>query len=290
MEGDLCVALARAAKSPRSKSKTRRRRRRLRHAMNRVIHGRRSNNARGLRQASPARRNAPAVRVSLRGTGLSIPGMSIQQAAGVLTPAAGVKGCLYAGVRTPAAGGLCPPYRSWAVVYDITQTYDKNGNRSSYDKNVAGGQSGNFGRSENLQYTYDNNNRLTLITDSDDATYNCIVTPDANGNITQIEEQGKFGATVQSTLTQEFQYDDLNRMTSYKTTRYDSVAAKTKYVRRQHEYDATGRLVNSTLKQWETGQAEPGGDYILACCGGKCDQIGNDHHREGNIYGPGRPY
>jgi hypothetical protein len=151
---------------------------------------------------------------------------------------------------------------SWSVVYDITQTYDKNGNRSTYDKNVAGGQGGNFGRSENLAYTYDNNNRLTLITDSDDSSYNCIVTPDANGNLTQIEEQGKFGAAVQSTLLQEFQYDDLNRMTSYKTTRYDSVAAKTKYVRRQHEYDATGRLVNSTLKQWETGQGEPGGDTV----------------------------
>src|SRR5262245_19939714 len=25
---------------------------------------------------------------------------------------------------------------SWSVVYDITQTYDKNGNRGSYDKNV----------------------------------------------------------------------------------------------------------------------------------------------------------
>jgi YD repeat-containing protein len=73
-------------------------------------------------------------------------------------------------------------------VYDVTQAYDKNGNRETYAKTVAAGQTANYGVSESLSYTYTAMNALASITDSLDASYTASVTCDANGNITAVNE------------------------------------------------------------------------------------------------------
>ena len=46
-----------------------------------------------------------------------------------------------------------------------------------------------------LSYTFDNVNALTALADSDDSTYSAVVTCDANGNITEIEERRPSAAT-----------------------------------------------------------------------------------------------
>jgi hypothetical protein len=62
---------------------------------------------------------------------------------------------------------------AWSARYDITQSYDNNGNRTGYDKNVVSGYESAYGRAYNLSYTFDNVNQLTAIADGDDANYSC---------------------------------------------------------------------------------------------------------------------
>ena len=56
---------------------------------------------------------------------------------------------------------------AWSAVYDVTQAYDKNGNRTGYDKNVQGSTS-EYGTPYNLGYTFDIRNLLTAIANADD--------------------------------------------------------------------------------------------------------------------------
>jgi hypothetical protein len=60
------------------------------------------------------------------------------------------------------------------------RAYDKNGNRTNYDKNVAGGYTSSYGKQYNLSYTFDSVNSISAISDVDDASYSCSVTSDAN--------------------------------------------------------------------------------------------------------------
>ena len=76
----------------------------------------------------------------------------------------------------------------WTAQYTTTQEYDKNGNRTDYERITLAGQAGNYGRSVDLSYTYNSVNQLTAISDAADANYNCTVTCDADGNITQAVE------------------------------------------------------------------------------------------------------
>jgi hypothetical protein len=105
--------------------------------------------------------------------------------------------------------------------YDTTQSYDKNGNRTGYDKNVASGQTAYFGRSENLSYTFNNVNALTQVTDADQSDYLATFTCDHNGNITAVEERTGTGTPLSPNnhLYSYFEYDDLNRLTVHKDKR-----------------------------------------------------------------------
>ena len=129
---------------------------------------------------------------------------------------------------------------AWSTKYDITQAYDKNGNRTGYDKNVAGGSNAAYGKQYNLSYTFDNVNSLSSIADADDGNYSCAgfndrrreagfepsgwppsagakrdEASDANGNITQVDESTSgIGAGALHTY---FEYDALNRLAAYKT-------------------------------------------------------------------------
>jgi YD repeat-containing protein len=150
---------------------------------------------------------------------------------------------------------------NWVNRYDITQTYDKNGNRTGYHKNVVSGYESSYGKHYNLSYTFDNVNALTAISDGDDANYSCSVTSDANLNITQVTESDtRIGG---ATLYTYFEYDGLNRMTVHKTKR-NPFAGVTSWLwtKRTHQYDATGRLVKSNWKSWNDGQQEPGGNTL----------------------------
>ncbi|MCH7472226.1 hypothetical protein IIA79_04670 [bacterium] len=148
----------------------------------------------------------------------------------------------------------------WTAQYTTTQEYDKNGNRSDYVRTTLAGQAGNYGRSVDLSYTYDVVNQLTAISDAADTNYNCTVTCDADGNITQAVESYVSLAippVIESTLTTDFIYDWANRLTQHKTTRYDSTQDDTQYTERDHAYDATGRLVKSAYKQWWASDPPP---------------------------------
>ena len=116
---------------------------------------------------------------------------------------------------------------AWAARYDTTQAYDKNGNRTGYDKNVTGGFTASYGRAEDLSYTFNAVNALTQVTDADDSTYLASFTSDHNGNITQVDE--RMGAGTQQNpynyLYTYFEYDDLNRLTVHKDKRYVAAAA-----------------------------------------------------------------
>jgi hypothetical protein len=52
-----------------------------------------------------------------------------------------------------------PP--AWAQKYDITQEYDKNGNRTRLHRNTA--DTSTYGRQLDLSYTFDNVNALTAM-------------------------------------------------------------------------------------------------------------------------------
>jgi len=103
--------------------------------------------------------------------------------------------------------------------YDVTQAYDKNSNRTAYDRNVVGGYNSDYGKVYNLSYTFNCVNALTAISDGDDANYGCAVTCDANGNITQVDESqlGKPPTPQTNYLYSYFTYDALNRLTEHKT-------------------------------------------------------------------------
>ncbi|MBN2082526.1 hypothetical protein JW859_10025 [bacterium] len=153
------------------------------------------------------------------------------------------------------------PYTNWTQMYLNEQEYDKCGNRTRLDKNVTAGQTANYGSSMDLSYTYNNVNSLTAIADSDDANYSATVTCDANGNITEIHEQSASGGD-QADLYTYFTLDWNNRVTDWKVKRYDFGASDWEWTKREHEYDATNRLVNSTYKQWFDGEEEPSGDSL----------------------------
>ena len=81
-------------------------------------------------------------------------------------------------------------------------------------------------RSVDLSYTYNSVNQFTAISDAADANYNCSVTCDADGNITQAVETYVSPAippVIESTLTTDFSYDWANRLTRHITMRSSSV-------------------------------------------------------------------
>jgi hypothetical protein len=151
---------------------------------------------------------------------------------------------------------------AWASKYTVSQTYDKNGNRTVYNKSVAVGGATTYGRSPNLSYTYDNLNRLTQVTDGNDANYNAAVTSDANGNITLITETA--GSPAASTIYSYFDVDDLNRVTALRVKFFQGspLTGNWQWVKRAHEYSATGQLLHSTYKTWLDGSTEPAGDSL----------------------------
>src|SRR5690606_38396132 len=109
-----------------------------------------------------------------------------------------------------------------------------------------------------LSYTFDVRNNLNAIADADSAGYAATVTSDANMNITEIDEEYDNGTGVTHVYAY-FDVDDLNRVTAHRTKKYNGIAARWEWLKREHGYDAAGRLVNSTLKQWYDGDSEPAG-------------------------------
>ena len=95
-------------------------------------------------------------------------------------------------------------------------------------------------------------NALTDIADALDADYECTVTCDANGNITKIEELDK-SQQESATLTEDYTYDALNRLTQHKTTKYNATEEQTDYWQRDHTIDAIGRVVKSGYEFVEDG-------------------------------------
>jgi len=77
-------------------------------------------------------------------------------------------------------------FATWNNKYDTTQSYDKVGNRTGYDHNIAVGTATSYCRAMNLSYTFNAMNQLTAISDADESQYGATVTCDANGNITQV--------------------------------------------------------------------------------------------------------
>ena len=158
-----------------------------------------------------------------------------------------------------------PP--AWAARYDITQAYDNNGNRTGYDKNTAAGFTSSYGRSENLGYTFNAVNAITQITDGDDAGYLATVTCDQNGNITEVDEKMDVMNQINHLYTY-FSYDSLNRLTEHKTKAYQAASSDWQWTKRVHAYDAVGRLVGSTYKQWLNNGTEPDGSSLEHCYAG----------------------
>ena len=158
-----------------------------------------------------------------------------------------------------------PP--AWAARYDITQAYDKNGNRTGYDKNTAAGFTSSYGRSENLGYTFNAVNAITQITDGDDAGYLATVTCDQNGNITEVDEKMDVMNQINHLYTY-FTYDNLNRLTEHKTKAYKAASSDWQWTKRVHAYDAVGRLTASTYKQWLNNGTEPQGSSLEHCYAG----------------------
>jgi len=155
--------------------------------------------------------------------------------------------------------------------YDVTQTYDKNGNRTGYDKNVVGGYNSDYGKAYNLSYTFNSVNALGAVTDGDSPGYLCSVTCDANGNVTQVDESqlGKPPTPQTNHLYTYFTYDALNRLSEHKTKQY--VAGGTNawvWTERPHAYDALGRLVHSGYAQYNDGDPFPGFANVLHACSG----------------------
>ena len=108
------------------------------------------------------------------------------------------------------------PTGGGTVVYDITQEYDKVGNRTRFHRNVPMGQESNYGKSMDLSYTFDVRNNLNAIADADAAGYAATVTSDANMNITEIDEEYDNGTGVTHVYAY-FDVDDLNRVTAHRT-------------------------------------------------------------------------
>ena len=150
---------------------------------------------------------------------------------------------------------------TWVNRYDVTQEYDKNGNRTRLHRNVAAGYTGSYGKVMDLSYTFDTVNALTTITDSDDALYSCTVACDANNNITQIQETATVGEYTADLYT-TFNYDWANRMEYSQVRAFDSNQKDWELTKREHQFDAAGRLVNSTYKQWWESGEEPSGDSV----------------------------
>ena len=150
---------------------------------------------------------------------------------------------------------------TWVTRYDTTQEYDKNGNRTRLHKNVAAGYTASYGEEMDLSYTFSNVNALTAIADDDDALYSCAVTSDANNNITAVQETATVGAYTADLYTY-FSYDWANRLGNWWVRAYDSGQKDWQLTKREHGYDAAGRLVNSTYKQWWEQGEEPSGDYL----------------------------
>jgi YD repeat-containing protein len=153
-------------------------------------------------------------------------------------------------------------FGSWANRYDITQEYDKVGNRTRFHRNVTTGYTSSYGKAMDLSYTYDVRNNLSAISDADDANYAAAVTPDANMNLTVLDESYDNGGGNINHLYTYFDVDDLNRVTAHRTKKYISLARKWQWTKRQHGYDAPGRLVKTTMKQWYDGDTEPAGDSL----------------------------
>jgi YD repeat-containing protein len=150
---------------------------------------------------------------------------------------------------------------AWVSQYSITQSYDKDGNRTGYNKSVSG-SGASYGITENLSYTFDGLNKLTAITDSVETRYACVVTCDGNNNITQLDEIMSGAGTVppfqNNHLYSIFEYDDLNRLAKHKTKAW--VAGGTNnwvWVERQHEYSAIGALVRSGYRTYTDGTTPP---------------------------------
>jgi len=89
------------------------------------------------------------------------------------------------------------------------------------------GSTTDYGRAEDLSYTFNAVNALTQVTDADDSTYLASFTSDSNNNITQVTE--RMGAGTQQNpynyLYTYFEYDGLNRLTVHKDKRYVAAAA-----------------------------------------------------------------
>ena len=96
-------------------------------------------------------------------------------------------------------------------------------------------------------------NRPTAILDLVSSGYSTSITCDACGNITQVEEV-KIVNSEEAELTTTFGYDDLNRLTYHQTQHYEvsgvPPATTTYYKRRDHKYDALGRVAQSALTEW----------------------------------------
>ncbi|UNM08208.1 MAG: RHS repeat protein [Planctomycetales bacterium] len=150
---------------------------------------------------------------------------------------------------------------SWSNRYDISQEYDKDGNRTRFHRNVASGYTSSYGKAMDLGYTFDVRNNMSAISDADDANYAAAVTTDANMNITEIDESYDNGNGVNHLYTQ-FAVDDLNRVTENKTKKYISLSAKWQWTRRQHGYNATGSIVNTNMSQYWDGDTPPAGDSL----------------------------
>ena len=156
------------------------------------------------------------------------------------------------------------PDPDWVQTYLIEQEYDKKGNRTRLDRNVPIDYKDDYGLSMDLGYTYNTVNALTAITDADDGNYECTVTCDANNNITLVAESVSTGG-YSANLTTLFSYDWANRLETSTVSRYSSADKDMVYTKREHEYDAAGRLVNSTYKNWLGGEEEPTGDTVEHC-------------------------
>jgi len=113
-----------------------------------------------------------------------------------------------------------------------------------------------------LSYTFDSVNALTALGDSDDATYSAVVTCDANGNITGIDERKMVSGQVVANEYQYYAYDDLNRLQNWRTKTYITLQSDWKWRKREHSYDVQGRLVHSTRKEWWDAGSEPSGDSL----------------------------
>jgi YD repeat-containing protein len=150
---------------------------------------------------------------------------------------------------------------AWSAQYDVSQEYDKRGNRTRYHKNVQG-SSADYGMNYDLSYTFNASSLLTAISDADDFTYNVAVTCDNNNNITLLDETVTIPGMPPRVnhIYTYFDVDDLNRVTAQRIKYFSGGAWQWK--KRSHQYDAVGRLVKSAYKTWPDGGIEPPGNSL----------------------------